>query len=185
MKIRPSTPARQVRAIRATSPITIDGNLNEKRVEGRRSDGLVPAERTPTRARRGLQRCGSAHRLREDAIYVGARLYDTAPDSILARARAARRLDSPPDRFLGLPRSVLHDRRSGYYFMRERGGHACTTARSHNDGWRRRVVGRRVGRQGARSTTRAGPPRCGSRTRSSGFAKAARSTSGASTSCAR
>ena len=50
----------------------------------------------------------------DDAIYVGARLLDTAPDSILARL--ARRDDSISSDLFTLYLDPFHDRRSGYYF---------------------------------------------------------------------
>ena len=50
-----------------------------------------------------------------DAIYVGARLYDTAPESVEARL-ARRDAGATSDRF-GVYLDPYHDRRSGYYFM--------------------------------------------------------------------
>ena len=51
----------------------------------------------------------------DDALYVGARLFDTAPDSIVARL-ARRDASIASDRF-ALYLDPYHDRRSGYYFM--------------------------------------------------------------------
>src|SRR6185503_11671028 len=51
----------------------------------------------------------------DDALYVGALLLDTAPDSIAVRL-ARRDASIASDRF-GLYLDPYHDRRSGYYFM--------------------------------------------------------------------
>ena len=50
-----------------------------------------------------------------EALYVGAWLADTAPDSIVARL--ARRDDSVESDLFGLYLDPFHDKRSGYYFM--------------------------------------------------------------------
>jgi hypothetical protein len=51
----------------------------------------------------------------DDALYVGARMYDPAPDSILARL-TRRDASVASDRF-AVYLDPYHDRRTGYYFM--------------------------------------------------------------------
>src|SRR5262249_10832668 len=51
----------------------------------------------------------------DDAIYIGARMFDTAPDSIMARL-ARRDVSVQADQFTVFIDSQ-HDGRSGYYFQ--------------------------------------------------------------------
>ena len=109
---RPPGPA-AVPSARAASPITVDGRLDDSAwaattpvaslAQRAPSEGALPSQRTEIRV------------LYDDAaLYVGARLYDSAPDSV--RALLARR-----DRAVSSDRFVVyldpyHDRRSGFYF---------------------------------------------------------------------
>jgi hypothetical protein len=103
-----------VRAIRLTSPVTVDGVLDEPVWQSGQAitnftqrdpdEGAPPSQRTEVRIAYD-----------DDALYVGARLYDTAPDSIL-KPLTRRDTFVPGDQF-ALFLDPLHDRRSGYYFM--------------------------------------------------------------------
>ena len=116
----------------------------------------------------------------DDAIYVGARLLDTAPDSILARL--ARRDDSISSDLFTLYLDPFHDRRSGYYFKINAAGTLYDGTLSNDVDRTSRGTACGAGRP--EWTSRAGPPRCGSLTRSSG-SRGTTVRSGASTSGAR
>ena len=103
-----------VRAVRTIEPVTVDGSLSEAvwqrdvafdaLVQRDPREGAPPSQRTEVRVAYD-----------DAAIYVGARLFDSAPDSILARL-ARRDASIGADRF-AVYLDPYHDRRSGYYFM--------------------------------------------------------------------
>lgn len=105
---------REVHAFRLTSPVAIDGMLTEPVwqqaepsegfVQGDPIEGGPPSQRTEVRVAYD-----------DDALYIGARLYDTAPDSIVALL-ARRDVAAASDRFYVFL-DPYFDRRSGYYFM--------------------------------------------------------------------
>ena len=86
-----------VQAVRLTSPISVDGVLSEPVWQGGNAvtefrqrdpvEGGTPSQRTEVRVAYD-----------EDALYVGARLYDSAPDSIISRL-SRRDVSIPADRF--------------------------------------------------------------------------------------
>ncbi len=108
-------PARlQIQAVRLAAPVTIDGLLDEavwrdsppftELVQSEPVEGARPTERTEVRIAYD-----------DDALYVGARMWDEHPDSILARL-TRRDVSVDADR-LNFYLDPFHDRRSGYYFM--------------------------------------------------------------------
>ncbi len=113
----PTVPASAVRAdvqaVRTTLPVSLDGRVDEAAwaaavpIEGFRQkqphEGAASSLRTVVRV------------LYDDnALYVGAKMYDPAPDSIVARL-GRRDNDGDSDGFyVGL--DPFHDRRSGYFF---------------------------------------------------------------------
>jgi uncharacterized protein DUF5916/cellulose/xylan binding protein with CBM9 domain len=103
-----------VRAVRTTEPVAVDGLLGEAVWQ---SDVPFNAlvQRDPREGARPSQRTEVRVAYDDAAIYVGARLFDTAPDSILARL-ARRDASIGADRF-AVYLDPYHDRRSGYYFM--------------------------------------------------------------------
>jgi hypothetical protein len=120
-----------IHAIRVSEPITIDGELNEPFWHTAEAvtdfkmrdpiEGGVPSQKTEVRV--GFD---------DDALYVGARLYDAAPESIQARL-TRRDISSTSDRF-GVYLDPLHDRRSGYYFIVNAAG-SVLDGTLYNDGW--------------------------------------------------
>lgn len=104
----------EVHAVRLTGPVVIDGVLDEPVwTEGREFDAFT--QRDPVEGGPPSQRTEVRVAYDDEALYVGARLYDSAPDSIVRRL--ARRDDKiASDRF-GVYLDPYHDRRSGYYFM--------------------------------------------------------------------
>jgi len=103
-----------VRAVRTIEPVTVDGLLGEAVWQ---SDGAFDAlvQRDPREGAPPSQRTEVRVAYDDAAIYVGARLFDTAPDSILARL-ARRDASIGADRF-AVYLDPYHDRRGGYYFM--------------------------------------------------------------------
>ncbi len=102
-----------IRAARLASPVTIDGALTEaawqgapsstQLVQGDPVEGVAPSESTWVWLA-----------FDENALYVGARMWDAHPDSIIANL-VRRDGFVASDRFL-LLLDPYHDHRSGYYF---------------------------------------------------------------------
>jgi len=112
---KPAAPAlAPIQAVRSIARIALDGVLNEpvwsessvcdRFVQRVPREGAAPTLRTEVRVAYD-----------DDAIYVGARMYDPAPDSIQARL-SRRDVSVTADRF-AVYLDPFHDRRSGYYFM--------------------------------------------------------------------
>ncbi len=103
-----------VRAVRVVDVVTIDGELGEPVWQGDNAFSAllqsVPREGSPPSQSTEVRVAYD-----DDAIYVGARLFDTAPDSVQARL-ARRDVSIASDRF-AVYLDPYRDRRSGYYFM--------------------------------------------------------------------
>ena len=82
-----------VRAVRTDRPVNVDGQLDE---DIWRSAEAVTSftQRDPDQGENPRQRTEAWVAYDDDALYVGARLYDTAPDSVVARL--SRRDDKDP-----------------------------------------------------------------------------------------
>ncbi len=102
-----------VRATRISQRPVIDGRLTD---EAWRL-GVISAQftqRDPIEYGQPSQKTEVVVLYDDDALYVGARLYDTAPDSIVARL-ARRDVDAQSDLF-GVFLDSYHDHRSGFSF---------------------------------------------------------------------
>ena len=78
-----------VRVIRSTRPINVDGQLDEEIWQN--GDAISSfTQRDPDQGQPPRQRTEVRLAYDDDALYVAARLYDTAPDSVVARAGAPR-----------------------------------------------------------------------------------------------
>ncbi len=107
-------PHPQVTAVRLDAPLVVDGILNESVwqsapaftafVQSNPVEGAPPSERTEVRIA-----------FDDEALYVGARMWDSHPDSIMALL-TRRDVSVQADRFC-LYLDPYLDRRSGYYFM--------------------------------------------------------------------
>ena len=127
----PNASPPNVPATRLTGAVTVDGVLNEaiwqtaepatRFLQRDPNEGNVPSQRSEVRIAYD-----------DDAIYLGARLWDTAPDSILKRL-SRRDVSIPSDRF-SMYLDPYHDRRSGYYFLINAAGTIYDGTVS-NDGW--------------------------------------------------
>ena len=120
-----------VQAIRLESPVDLDGLLSEPvwRLPGAvtgftQSDpveGGSPSERTEVRVAYD-----------DEALYVGARMHDSHPDSIVARL-ARRDVNARSDEF-ALFVDPFHDGRNGYYFVVSAAG-VLRDGTLFNDNW--------------------------------------------------
>ncbi len=109
----------QIKAKRLSETIQIDGLLNETVwqngtcvrdfLQRNPNEGAAPTERTEVRIAYD-----------EQALYIGARMYDHCPDSILARL--SRRDTFEDTDLFGFFIDPYHDKRSGYYFAISAGG---------------------------------------------------------------
>src|SRR5438876_3025850 len=103
----------QVRAVRLSQPVTIDGELREPFWQSaERVTGFV--QRDPTEGAIATESTVVYIAYDDAALYIGARLYDAHPDSIVARL-ARRDQGTNSDRFQVFIDSY-HDKRSGFYF---------------------------------------------------------------------
>jgi hypothetical protein len=120
-----------VHAMRVTKPISVDGILNEPEwseavpettfYDSDPYEGSVPSQRTEVRVLYD-----------ENAIYIGARMYDTHPDSVIARL--TRRDVTISSDGLTCYLDPLHDHRTGYYFKVNAAG-TLYDGTIYNDGW--------------------------------------------------
>ncbi|MGE5743147.1 MAG: carbohydrate binding family 9 domain-containing protein, partial [Gemmatimonadota bacterium] len=105
--------APQVRAMRALQPLVVDGRLDDPvwRTAERVSGFL---QRDPLEGKAASESTVVYVAYDDAAIYIGARMYDAHPDSIVGRL--GRRDDyANSDRF-NVFLDPYHDRRSGVYF---------------------------------------------------------------------
>lgn len=126
---RPELPP--VRAVRATSPLVVDGVLDEAVWKG---EGAYEAftQQSPHQGDPPSQRTEVRVAYDDDAIYVGARLWDSQADSIVARL-ARRDSGSGSDAFMVFL-DTFRDRRTGYYFGITAAG-TLLDGVLMNDGW--------------------------------------------------
>ena len=103
----------KVFAFRITQPIIIDGKLNEAMWET--SNAVTGfTQRNPDGGKPATEKTVVRILYDDDAIYIGARMYDSSPDSIIARL-VRKDNDSNSDQFMVFF-DPYNDKRSGYYF---------------------------------------------------------------------
>jgi hypothetical protein len=121
----------QILATRLTNKIEIDGKLDESVWATERgfqnfiqhdpAEGAAPTERTVLRIAYD-----------DDALYIGAKMHDSAPDSIVARL--ARRDEWITSDHVTVYLDPYYDKRSGYFFTLNAGG-TLIDGVLYNDGW--------------------------------------------------
>jgi hypothetical protein len=109
----PLTTVAQIRAVRAAQPAVIDGRLDDPIWRSaERVSGFV--QRDPTEGAAASESTVVYVAYDDAAIYIGARMFDHHPDSIVARL-GRRDAYANSDRF-NVFLDPYHDRRSGVYF---------------------------------------------------------------------
>ncbi len=120
-----------VRAVRTDRPVIVDGLLDEDVWKNDQATSSFtqsdPDEGLPPRQRAEVRLAYD-----DDALYVAARLFDSAPDSVVARL-ARRDNDAASDAFAILL-DPYRDKRTGYYFMVTAAG-VLLDGVLLNDGW--------------------------------------------------
>lgn len=102
-----------VQVVRRTDEIRLDGRLDE--AQWREAPASTAfQQRDPVQGAAATERTEVRLLYDEDALYIGARLFDSAPDSIVARL-GRRDVELEADRF-GVFIDPYYDRRTGYYF---------------------------------------------------------------------
>src|SRR5438552_2047315 len=120
-----------VHAVRLQAPVTIDGKLDEPVWR----DAPVVTEfkqRDPNEGAPATMTTEVRVAYDDDAIYIGARMHDPAPDSVMARL-TRRDVSIAADRF-GVYIDPYCDRRSGYYFLVNAAG-TLFDGTLYNDSW--------------------------------------------------
>lgn len=106
-------PASAVPATRVRGALSIDGRLNDPAWSGATMVASL-TQRVPQEGAPPTQRTEIRLLYDDNALYIGVRLYDSAPDSVKALLARRDRMVSA-DRFL-IFLDPYHDRRSGFYF---------------------------------------------------------------------
>ena len=121
----------EVRVVRASGPISVDGNLDEAAWQAAPAIGGFK-QRDPNEGSDPTQKTEVRLVYDEQALYVGARMYDTHPDSIvkiLARRDGGSRSD-----YFQVYVDPYYDRRTGYFFGVNAAG-TLFDGTIYNDGW--------------------------------------------------
>jgi hypothetical protein len=127
----PPPPPRELRTARVNSSIVVDGLLTEPAWTVAEACSNF-TQRDPVEGARPSQRTVVRVLFDRDALFVGARLYDSAPDSIVAEL-ARRDAGTRSDRFF-VYLDPFRDRRSGYYFAVNAAG-TQYDGTLYNDAW--------------------------------------------------
>ena len=125
-----STSFAKVQAVRTSSKITIDGKLDEDVWKHQPFTELY--QESPNEGSPATQRTEAWIAYDDTKIYVAARMYDTHPDSIVARM--TRRDGWAEADFFWVEFDPYHDKRTGYSFGMSAAG-SFTDATFSNDEW--------------------------------------------------
>ncbi|MDR3665735.1 MAG: DUF5916 domain-containing protein, partial [Ignavibacteriaceae bacterium] len=120
-----------VTAVKTTEHITIDGILDEKVWQGTPSVDLF-IQRDPVEGVAPTQKTAVYIAYDDDALYVAARMYDSHPDSIIARL--TRRDNYIASDYLIFGLDSYHDKRSGFFFQINAAG-TLSDGILYNDDW--------------------------------------------------
>ena len=120
-----------VHAVRTTEPIVIDGILSEQ-VWQNASEITDFTQLDPAEGKPATQRTEVRILYDDDAIYIGARMYDSHPDSIISNL--ARRDVSINSDVFKIYFDPFFDKRTGYYFAVNAGG-TLYDGTLYNDTW--------------------------------------------------
>lgn len=127
---QPSASGKVVQAFRVTEPIRVDGILDEANWQRAGTSDFL--QLLPIEGAQPTERTEVWVAYDNEALYVAARMYDSAPDCIVAHLiRRDRMIES--DRFL-VYLDPYHDGRTGYYFYVSAAGVKCDGV-LFNDDW--------------------------------------------------
>ena len=117
-------------AIRLVQPVDVDGKLTEQAWQGSPITNFT--QKDPDEGKPSTQKTEVWVSYDDEALYVGARLHDAAPDSIVARI-GRRDAELNADWFyVGI--DSYHDKRTGFYFGVYAGG-TVADGTLFNDSW--------------------------------------------------
>ncbi len=129
--IPPTGNRAMVRAARMSGTIELDGHLSEAAwASAMPVSGF--SQRDPHEGAPATERTEVRILYDDNALYVGARMYDASPDSVLAQLARRDRITSS-DRFL-LFLDCYHDHRTGFYFGINAAG-TLYDGTLYNDDW--------------------------------------------------
>jgi hypothetical protein len=120
-----------VNAIKTAEHITIDGILDETVWQGNPSVDLF-IQREPVEGIEPSQKTAVYIAYDDDALYIAARMYDTHPDSIIARLTRRDNYIASDYFIFGL--DSYHDKRSGFFFQINAAG-TLSDGILYNDDW--------------------------------------------------
>lgn len=120
-----------VQAVRVAEPIVIDGILSESTWQNAPSVSDF-FQREPNEGALASQKTLVRIAYDDHVLYVGAEMYDSAPDSIVARV--SRRDNILKEDFFGIALDTYHDHRSGFFFGLSAGG-TMADGTLYNDDW--------------------------------------------------
>ncbi len=103
---------KSMQAVRSSEIITVDGNLSEQIWQ--RAGFTELTQRDPVQAVQPTERTELWLAYDDAALYIAARMYDTAPDSIVARLVRRDAFISTDDIVVYI--DPYHDKRSGFFF---------------------------------------------------------------------
>ena len=128
---RSATPdEKRVEAVRTQSPIVVDGKLDEG--IWKRAGFDIFLQRVPNEGQPSTLRTETWLAYDDNAIYVAAHMYDTAPDSIVAKL--TRRDGWAGSDFFWVELDPFHDKRTGVWFGISAAG-AFSDGVYYNDEW--------------------------------------------------
>ena len=111
-----------------TLPVELDGKLMESVWNnGKSFDAFI--QRDPIEGTSPTERTVIKFAHDNNALYIGSRMYDSSPDSIMARL--SRRDESVISDYVTLYLDPYFDRRSGYYFTITAAGTLIEIGRAH------------------------------------------------------
>jgi hypothetical protein len=120
-----------VNAVKTTEHIKIDGILDEEVWQGKPSvDRFI--QREPVEGTEPTEKTEIYIAYDDNALYIGARMYDNHPDSIINRLTRRDYYITSDALFIGLDPN--HDKRSGYFFSINAAG-TLTDGVLYNDDW--------------------------------------------------
>ncbi|MBI4535497.1 MAG: carbohydrate binding family 9 domain-containing protein [Ignavibacteriae bacterium] len=129
-KAQSAEPTRSLEAVRTSESIRVDGLFTESIWEGAGVSDFI--QKDPDEGKPATQRTVVWVAYDDAALYVAARLFDTAPDSIISRI-GRRDADLSADWFyFGI--DSYNDKRTGFYFGVYSGG-TMVDGTIYNDSW--------------------------------------------------